>query len=182
MATATNVTAAKPKTGGGVYVGAYGSTAPIDASTALDAAFKCLGYVSEDGLSNANSISVSDVKAWGGDIVNSLLSEKTDTFSFKLIENLNSDVLKTVYGTANVSVNDNDITITSKVEQPANFAWVFETVLNTSTVKRIYVPCAKITEIGEIVYKDDEPVGYEITITAYPNSTGMTHKEFIEVT
>ena len=181
MSTAANVTAAKPKVGGGVYVGPVGSTAPSDATSALDAAFKSLGYCSEDGLTNSNSIEVTDVKAWGGDIVNSLLSQKTDTFQFKLIENLNADVLKTVYGSKNVIVGSSgEIEIVSKAEDTERFAWVFEIVLNKDTVKRIYVPEAKITEIGDIVYKDDEPIGYEITISAYPDASAATHYEWIE--
>lgn len=180
MSTAANVTAAKPKVGGGVWVAPVGSTAPADASTALDAAFKSLGYCSEDGLTNSNGIEVTDVKAWGGDIVNSLLSQKTDTYHFKLIENLNADVLKTVYGSKNVTVSGDTIEIVSKAEDTERFAWVFEIVLNSKTIKRIYVPEAKITEIGDIVYKDDEPIGYEVTISAYPDATANTHYEWIE--
>lgn len=46
MATnAQNVSAAKPKIGGAIYAAAIGTTLPTDTDTALDAAFKSLGYV-----------------------------------------------------------------------------------------------------------------------------------------
>lgn len=182
MSTAANITAAKPKIGGGVSVAPKGSTAPTDASTDLAAAFKSLGYVSEDGLTNTNSPSSSDVKAWGGDVVMSLLTEKPDKFKFKLIENINEDVLKTIYGADNVdSTTSSGVTkITAKSEDLPLKAYVFDMVLNDSTIKRIYVPQAKITSIGDIVYKDDEAIGYDVEITAYPDATGATHYEFIE--
>ena len=50
MADVKNVTAAKPKIGGAVYSAPLGTTLPKDATTALDKAFKALGYISEDGL------------------------------------------------------------------------------------------------------------------------------------
>ena len=53
-----------------------------DATTALDAAFVPLGYVSEDGLSNNNELSVEATKAWGGNIVLRSLTEMNDEFAF----------------------------------------------------------------------------------------------------
>jgi hypothetical protein len=63
--TATNVTVGKPNVSGAVYRAPIGTTLPTDATTALDPAFVSLGYVSEDGLSNNNELSVEATKAWG---------------------------------------------------------------------------------------------------------------------
>ena len=178
--TVSNVTTGKPKTGGAVACAPIGSTLPTDATTALDAAFKVLGYVSEDGLTNSNSASMNDTKAWGGDIVLSGLEEKPDTFQFTLIETLNAEVLKAVYGAANVTGTlTTGITVRANSTEPEAASWAFDMVMRDGAVKRIVVPNAKVTEVGDIVYNDTDAVGYEVTITAYPDSNGATHKEYI---
>ena len=55
MPDVTKVTAGKPNVGGAIYRAPFGSTLPTSTSATLDAAFKELGYASEDGVVNTNS-------------------------------------------------------------------------------------------------------------------------------
>ena len=179
--TVSNVATGKPKVAGAIFVAPAGSTLPTDATTALDAAFKAMGYVSEDGAVNSNSPTVEVIKAWGGDVVLTTQSEKEDTFQYTLIEVLNVDVLKYIYGPENVAVDSSgDITVKANSKDTPDYAIVIDMLLR-GKAKRIVVPRAHITELGDITYKDDEAVGYEVTNTCMPDGDGNTHYEYIHL-
>lgn len=180
MSDVKNVSYGKPKVGGAISVAPVGSTLPTDAKTALDGAFKSLGYISEDGLVNTNSPESDKIKAWGGDTVLIVSSEKPDTFQFTLIEIMNIDVLKTVYGSKNVSGDiESGITIKVNSDPAVANAFVIEMILKGGILKRIVIPNATVSEVGDIEYKDDDAVKFELTLEALPDRDGNTHYEYI---
>lgn len=181
MAKVENVSTGKPKIGGAVSRAPFGTALPTDADSELNAAFKNLGYCSDDGLTNSNSPESGEIKAWGGDTVLSYQESKTDTFTFKLIEVKDGEVLKAVYGDKNVSGDLTEgITVNANGEENPPCSWVVDMILRDNTLKRVVIPYAAISELGDIVYKDSEAVGYEITLTAMADSKGNTHYEYLK--
>lgn len=178
-----NVTAAKPKTGGAVYVAASGTTLPTDASTALDStAFTCLGYISDAGLTNSTEITTETIKAWGGDEVLNIFQGRSDSFQFTLLEALDVNVLKLVYGDDNVSGTLStgiSIEVQSDIELPEQ-VMVVEMIMKNGTLKRIVIPCATVTNVGDVTYSDSAAVGYDTTVKATPDASGNTHYEYIK--
>ena len=177
---AANVSAGKPKIDGAIFRAVLGTTPPTDASTTLGADFKPMGYVSSDGVTNSNKISVSNIKAWGGDTVMVSQTDKTDTIAFTLIESLSENVISAVFGPGNVSGTlATGMTVKVNGDAQDEAVWVINMVLNGDTAKRIVIPCGIISDMADIVYKDDTAIGYGITLSCLPDSSGNTHYEYI---
>lgn len=177
--TVGNVAVGKPAVTGGIWRAPLGTPVPTDATTALNSAFKCLGYVSDSGATNGMETDTTEIKAWGGDTVYAGQNGKTVTWQATLIEILNVDVLKTVFGDDNVTGDlESGITIMVDNSEPSEGVVVIETILRDA-VKRVVLPDAKVTEVGDITYSDDEVVGYETTFTAMPDANGKSQYEYI---
>ena len=181
MSKKDNVTAAKPKVGGAMYVAPAGTALPTDATTALAEAFKSLGYISEDGLTNSNSPESEEIKAWGGDIVLTPITGRPDTYSVKLIESLNVYLLRMAYGDGNVTGTlETGIAVKANATDLEEHPVVVDMILRNGVLKRICIPSAKVSEIGEISYTDADASGYELTLSCQPDADGNTHYEYIK--
>ncbi len=183
MPNVSNVSTGKPKVAGAVYRAPSGTTLPTDASSTLSGAFVDMGYISEDGVTNTNSPESDKIKDWGGQTVLVVVSEKPDTFKLKFLESLNPNVLETVYGEGNVTVNAGAGTIAVVANAAAldEYVYVIDIALKGGALKRIVIPCGSLSELGDIVYKSDEAVGYDVTLEALPDSSGNSHYDHIKL-
>lgn len=180
-----NVAAAKPFAGGGVYRAPLGTALPTDASTTLAAAYKPLGYLSEDGIVPTRDTSVEKIKAFGGDIVAALLSDESRSFAFTLLEVFAQEVQEFVNGTANVTVTPatssagTKIAVQDKGGKPDQQVLVFD-LKHGAKRRRIVVPVADPVVTGEEPMVTGSLSAYALEVEAIKNAAGVRVYEYLE--
>lgn len=163
---------------GELYAGPTTSDAPTTSVSALDSDFVGQGYVSEDGVTEAYNDTVENIIAWqGATVVRANTTESTATLALRLIETKGETLELYHKGSAVAVVSAGQWKIDVKTPQPDVRSFVLD-VLDGTTHLRIYVARGEVTERGEIVYANGEAIGFEITITCYPDSNGVVLTKF----
>lgn len=176
---AANVTAGKPKIGGAIYVAPLSADLPESVFDELTG-FTCLGYVSDAGVANDNSPTSQSIKAWGGDTVLNLQTDRPDTFKLTLLETMEIEVKKIVYGDSNVSESEEgEIIVKATAEELEGHAFVIDMALKDGARQRIVIPEGRISALDTITYADNSAVGYGITINDIPDENGVYHYEYL---
>ena len=178
---AQNVSVGKPLAAGGIYSGPTTVVKPTDATSTLPSDLKGLGFVSDEGLTNAIEMDTEEIVEWGGNTVLVVKTSRTETFAWTFIET-NELVLKEVYGQSIVTVKDGNIAVLHNANDLPSRTYVFEIAMTGDRVKRIVVPSGTVTEIGEVAYVAGEPIGYGVTLTCAPDAKGNTVYEYIAST
>lgn len=178
---ADNVVASKPQTAGCVYVAPAGTDLPTDGTTALNSAFKSLGYISEDGVSEEINAEKTDIKAFGGDTVLTVRTSHSLTYTFTPMEHKSVDVLKEIYGDDNVSVIAGKAVVKVNSKEQVVKVYVFEFVLSDGTIERVVVPRGKASASGKTTYADGSQVSNELTVDAFPDEDGNKAYKYLAV-
>ncbi|MCP9622542.1 hypothetical protein FOH10_34320 [Nocardia otitidiscaviarum] len=163
---------------GGVLVAPLASTLPTSADGTIDAAFKALGYVSEDGIESMGERRIESVKDWNADIIAQLQTEHSVRFGLTLYAAWDQDVLREVFGEDNVtptaatSTSGALYTVTENGAPLKHRAWVFD-MANEEKKLRIVLPNAKITSVTEKKFVSTELAGFMITVEAFKDDSGV---------
>lgn len=152
---------------GVVAVAPTGSAAPTNGSTALDAAFVDLGYVSEDGVTETRDRSTNTLRGWqNADILREVVTEASLTYAFTMVET-KKETVELFYGNTVTAATGGIPIVPAK--GAGRRAFVVDVVDGDEFI-RAYIPEGEVTEVGDQVYQSGEPIGYEVTLTAYPTS------------
>jgi hypothetical protein len=159
---------------GSVYRAPLATAAPTTQATSLNVAFVELGYIGEDGVTQTIPASgdATNIKAWqNGATVRTIRSAPDDlpTFSFVALET-NKTVVESWAGQTVTQTATEGSLILNTLTTRTHFSWVID-VVDGAELERIYIPDGLVTEVGDRVYANAEPIGYEMTIEAQYNST-----------
>ena len=103
-----NVSAGKGVKGGYIFSAPVGTTLPdkvIKNKSELDKAFKCLGFISEDGYVESVSEDSNDTVDMNGDLMDSSNSNRVESAQLTFAE-IKAETLKRQYGDGNVTDED----------------------------------------------------------------------------
>lgn len=152
---------------GAVSVGLTSATAPVDADSALTG-FDDLGYVGEDGVTEARDRSTNTIRGWqNGDILREVVTEASVTYAFTMVET-KAETVELYYGGAVDTSDGSIVVVPSKTGGRKSFVL---DVIDGDDYIRAYVPEGEVVEVGEQVYANGEAIGYEVTVRAYPSAT-----------
>jgi hypothetical protein len=163
-------------TGADVYAGPTSTTAPTNPTATLNAGFRALGLLSEDGLTESRDEDTTDHYAWGGILVRTTRSKHKRTFVVTALED-NDVVFDLANPGSDTSTSGGVTTRTVHVPSTNRQSFVIQ-LSDGSTLKRIYIPTGEISAVGEKKYYDAEMAMTELTINVYPDTSGVLYKEF----
>lgn len=169
-------------TTGAILHAPVGTTLPTLASikksgVTYDQAFTGNEYVSQDGLTLSPARSMTDIKDWSGATVRKVLESFDGTLKWTMIST-NKGALQLAFGKNHVTAVDTATTQHGVQVQAAlgafmadEYAWLFLMKDGDARIV-IAVPDGQITEVGDVTFASNAAVGWEVTLSCYPDSNG----------
>ena len=176
-----NVSAGKGVKGGYVFSAPTGTTLPTDIETTLDTAFKCLGFISEDGYVETVEEDSNDLVDMNGDLMDSTNSNRVESAQVTFAE-IKAETLKRQYGEENVSDTNGIITVKHNSNSHSTFAYVLELVLKNGRRWRKVVPMGQSSELDDLTIASSELCQRALTIKYLTDDDGNTCYDYFEST
>ncbi len=176
-----NVSTAKGVAGGYLFSAPAGTPVPTNFWDELDPAFKCLGYVAEDGLEEVPDGSADDVTDMNGDVVGETNEKTTETLKFKLME-ISEESLAMRFGHENIDSSDAAQLVVdhnwSKAKEER--AIVAELVLKNKRRWRKVISDSTVNERGGMQLNGSNVAGHEVTVKYLSDADGSCAKDYIQ--
>ena len=146
------------------------------AAVTISEAFTGDEYVSEDGLTLSPSRSTTEIKDWSGATVRKVLESFDGTLSWTMIST-NAGALSIAFGSNHITTVAATAAHGAQVKAalgaylPEEQAWVFLMKDGDARII-IVVPDGQITEVGDVTFASNAAVGWQVTLSCYPDANG----------
>ena len=176
-----NVSSAKGVKGGYIFSAPVGTELPTDIKTKLDPAFKCLGFLSEDGYVESVDEDADDINDMNGDVMDSTNSKRVESAQLTFAE-IKAATLRRQYGDANVTDENGLITVKHNADSHDVFAYVLDLVLKNGRRWRKVVPKGKSSELDDLAIASSELCQRALTMKYLTDEQGNTCYDYYEST
>lgn len=169
--------------GGALWYAPKGTTPPEleELGTELGSEFKRLGFASEDGTSNEIETDGDDKKVWGGIIVGKTQTSFKETYTLRFACSTDLDVLKIVYGDANVTEDTGKTN--AKILHKAGIApegvFVVKALTDDGRPRWFVIPKGVPQRDISVDYTDGDITVYEVTVDANSDDNGVSSYELL---
>lgn len=176
-----NVSSTKGLKGGYIFTAPAGTALPTDYKTALAAAWKCLGFISEDGYTETLDTDSEDFNDMNGDLMASPQTSRVESGQFTLAE-IKAATLKMMYGDANVTDENGVITVKHNGDSSDTWPLVLELVLKDGRRWRKVIPLAQSSELDDLTLAVGELAARALTVKYLTDESGNTCYDYIQST
>lgn len=155
---------------GTVYVAPKGTALPTNIATPLNAAFKSVGFISEDALTESLAITTERLRAWQRPVgLRTLTTEVEWTFEFGMLET-SPLVLDLYYGGAETSVATG-ISTTGILAWPTSTQRAMVIQIEDGDVTTRYaIPVVEIGDRQEVNHSNTEGTTWGVTVNVMGSS------------
>jgi hypothetical protein len=158
-----------------VWMAPTGSTAPTDATTALAAAWKNMGGITEAGVTIKQATSTTKKKFYGSPAVQRTLVTDQEYTVDVVWGEVNARTMEVTYRKAlnsiTPAVTTGAFSTTAGTYVRQLYAAVVDMVDGTNHI-RYYFPSVEVTSQGDIKIANSETLEFSITLSAYPDTSG----------
>jgi hypothetical protein len=171
---APDITLLRAYVDGAVYCTNFGvttATAPIDASSSVDAAFHAIGGVTDAGLTESTSQDRTKIYLWQQQqLARQITGKYEKVFKFAAAET-NLITLGVHYGGSTITQTAEGVAIAEKPPVSDIRQWILHGIDGVKA-ERVYIPLGEVTNRGDKVWSSGAITIYEWELTAYVDTNG----------
>ncbi len=161
-----------------VWVAPVGTTAPTAPTTSPGVGWTELGWLGEDGVSEAREVDTDTKKAWqGGVTVRTVRSGDLRRFTFMAMETNATTVGLVRPGSTPETADGVTTTEVKAYTGMDKRAWIIDTRDGDIATRKV-IPSGEVVEMGEIVHNSTDVTTYELTVECYSDSNGTFYIEY----
>jgi hypothetical protein len=139
---------------------------------------KHLGFVGAEGIDEKEDRSTKSIFDWGGDTIAKPQENFGLSITFTLMEFLNPEVAKAVYGTSNVtataatSTAGSRLAITQTSDQLEMSTWLLDTFAPGGKRVQKFYPLGRIESKDTLKWARTDVLASRVTVVFFPDTTG----------
>lgn len=152
--------------------GVTGTPLPTDATTTINAAFKDVGTITDDGITDTTNQDSTDFFSWQGNtLVATLLGKYSKQFKLACTET-NGITLALSYAGSTLTQQSWGVSIAEKPIVKDIRSWVIHGISDSGKLQRIVIPQGQITDRADVTWSSQDLTVYEYTIKCFVDASG----------